>query len=324
MAVKQNNVEHSIVNNYIEEFLVYIRGEKNLSKKTERAYRFDLEQFVIQTKIKSEDDLRKLESTQIRAFVGYLNQERYKKTSTGRKLAAVKSFIKYLCREKVLKLNPATGITGPKQDKRLPKFIDVENMEKLLNTPSRDTFIGLRDRAIMRLLYSSGLRISELTNLTLESLNLDEGEILVYGKGSKERVVLMGDNASRAVIDYLDARNKKLKEEAKTSVTVFLNDDLGKLGARSINRHIKVYARKAKIMANISAHTFRHSFATHMLNGGADLRVVQELLGHSSMSTTQIYTFVTTDRLKSIYNASHPRGKDQVKKTKLENNSLFD
>jgi integrase/recombinase XerC len=313
----------SIINNHIEQFLIYIRGEKNLSKKTERAYRFDLAQFIKFSKMKSEDDLRKLESTQIRSFVAFLNQQRYKKSSTARKLAAVKSFIKFLCREKLLKLNPSTGITGPKQDKRLPKFIDVDNMERLLNAPSPDTFIGVRDRSIMRLLYSSGLRISELTSLTLESVNMDEGEILVYGKGSKERVVLMGENASRTLNDYLDKRIKRLKEANISTNILFLNDDLGKLGARSINRSIKVYARKAGIMANISAHTFRHSFATHMLNGGADLRVVQELLGHSSMSTTQIYTFVTTDRLKSIYDAAHPRGKHQVKKGKTENTSLF-
>lgn len=312
-----------MINGHIEQFLVYIRGEKNLSKKTERAYRFDLQQFVKFARIKSEAELIKLESTKIRAFVAYLNQERYKKTSTARKLAAVKSFVKYLCREKLLKLNPATGITGPKQDKRLPKFIDMENMEKLLNTPSTGTFIGLRDRAIMRLLYSSGLRISELTGLILESVNLDESEILVYGKGSKERVVLMGENARRALMEYIDIRSRRLQKEGLSSNILFLNDDLGKLGARSINRSIKIYARKAGIMANISAHTFRHSFATHMLNGGADLRVVQELLGHSSMSTTQIYTFVTTDRLKSIYDLAHPRGKHQAKKSRVENTSLF-
>ncbi len=317
---------------WIEDFLVYLEGERNLSRHTLRAYRNDLGQFA---KAVDLSDLAAVGFKDMREYLHLLQKENYSRTTLARKMAAIRSFFRYLYRERVVQNNPAQGLSTPKLEKRLPKFLDWAQLEKLLLAPGSATAQGLRDRAILEVLYSTGVRVSELVSLNLNHLHPEENEITVFGKGAKERIVLLGEHARQALDLYLqksrpllmtsaefEIRNEKSKVNIPDSAlrpstllrtgtphseALFINRDGTRLTERSIHRLIQRHARKAGINRKVSPHTLRHSFATHMLEGGADLRVVQELLGHTSLSTTQIYTHVSQDRLKSIHQKAHPR-----------------
>jgi integrase/recombinase XerC len=227
------------------------------------------------------------------------------KTSIARKLSAIRSFYRYLQREGLVSANPLATTSSPKLDKRLPSFLTVEETVRLLEAPDLSTPVGQRDRALLELLYASGLRVSELVNLNLEQLNLNTNEIRVWGKGAKERVVLIGEPAAQALNIYLTQGRPRLLGKKRSSA-LFLNRHGERLPARRIQKILEKYARSAKIERRVHPHLLRHTFATHLLDGGADLRVVQELLGHAKLSSTQVYTHVSRSQAKKIYLSAHP------------------
>ncbi|HYE02458.1 MAG TPA: tyrosine recombinase XerC [Phycisphaerales bacterium] len=248
----------------------------------------------------------------IRGFLAHLGTMDYSAATMARKIATLRSFYKWAARRGLATSNPMTAIRTPKQGKRLPKAITIEQIEKLLATPSDRDVLGLRDRAMLETLYSTGIRVSELVGMNMDDLD-DAGEALrIRGKGKKERLVPLGTHALAAVRRYTamlggDARLGKLVAEAGPEAPMFVNKHGKRLSTRSVRRKLDKYLTQAGLDPDISPHTLRHSFATHLLDNGADLRSVQELLGHQSLSTTQVYTHLTTQRLKDAYNAAHPR-----------------
>jgi integrase/recombinase XerC len=241
----------------------------------------------------------------VRAYLAWLHEQGYAKTTIARRLAAVRSWCRFLCRQGILVANPAQGLRGPRQDKKLPHFLGIEDLFGLLETPPADTPLGVRDRAILETLYSAGLRVSELTGLNVEDLDLDEGTATVRGKGRRERLALLGPQALEALRQWLTWRQNLV--EGTDQAAVFLNKRATRLTSRSVGRLVEKYLSFAGLDPRTSPHTLRHTFATHLLDRGADIRSVQELLGHRSLSTTQIYTHVTTHRLQDSYRKAHPR-----------------
>jgi integrase/recombinase XerC len=246
-------------------------------------------------------------------YLSYLVEQGLVKASIARRLSAIRSFYRYLVREEIMSVSPVANTSSPKLDRRLPSFLTTAEITRLLEAPDSGTPQGQRDRAFMELLYASGLRVSELASLNLEQVNLDTLEIRVIGKGSKERIVLMGEPAARALTAYLKEGRKELLGE-KRSNAVFLNRYGGRLTRRSVQSILQEYAGIAGIEKRVHPHMLRHTFATHLLDGGADLRVVQELLGHASLSTTQIYTHVSKSQAKKVYLAAHPMAKEDGNK----------
>ena len=287
----------------IQEFLNFLTAEKNASPHTTKNYLIDLKEFISVVSQKKIEDITHLD---IRAFLAYLKGKNYSKSSISRKLACVRSFFKYLARENFLKSNPTADIATPKRDKRLPKFLDPNEVTNLLDAPSKDTWEEKRDKAIMEILYSSGLRVSELVGLNHEDVDFFSALLRVRGKGKKERIVPAGQLAVKALQNYLEKKAPKDNEQSLKKA-LFMNRSGGRLTDRSVRRMILKYTRRIALNKEVSPHMLRHSFATHMLDRGADLRSVQELLGHENLSTTQIYTHVTTKRLKEAYNSAHPR-----------------
>ena len=269
---------------------------------TPRAYRKDLESFSGFIKEGAED----VESVDIRGYVASLVNSGLKKSSVGRRLATLRSFYRFLCREGYVKSNPAKLVNTPKLPKLLPKFLTVDDAFSLVEKPQGIGFAVARDRAILELLYSSGLRVSELAGLNLEDVNLKEGLVKVMGKGKKERIVPFGRKAIGAVKSYIIER-VLLKRNDKA---FFLNRSGTRLTDRGVRRIVVKYARAAVIEGRIGPHTLRHTFATHLLHGGADLRVIQELLGHASLSTTQKYTHLDISHLIDVYDKAHPLAKE--------------
>ncbi|MFA6075220.1 MAG: tyrosine recombinase [Negativicutes bacterium] len=288
----------------LDAFVDYLRVEKHAAAHTIKNYHSDIEEFF--TEIATP-----LNSITIVDIRRYLTKVRLtiSKRSVTRKLSALRTFYKFLLREEWVETNPFAAVRSPKMDRRLPQFIDEAEMIRLLNLPDRATPLGLRDSAILELLYSSGLRVGELVDLRISSCQ--DGELLVLGKGSKERIVPVNDSALKCVANYLrSARNVLIAaaaNEVKPHNYLFVNYRGGRLSDRSVRRMFEKYTTIFAHERHISPHTIRHTFATHLLNHGADLRAVQELLGHVNLSTTQIYTHITTDRLLAVYGAKHPR-----------------
>lgn len=293
--------------NYLNNFLAFLKV-KNYSEHTLVNYRIDLEQFVEFMRGKQLSAWPQVGISEIRAYLAYLTGLGLARTTILRKIASLRSFFKYLALHGVVENNPFVNFRAPKRQKKLPQFLYAREIEELLNfdDPSPK---GLRDRAILEVLYGTGMRVSELTGLNLEDLDLDRGYIRVYGKGAKERITFLGEKGSQALKDYLlQGRSSYLKQRpGSVERAVFLNKNGTRLSARSIRRLLDTYVRKTAIEKKISPHTLRHSFATHLLEGGADLRAVQELLGHINISTTQIYTHLDRDKVKKAYNHAHPR-----------------
>jgi len=294
----------------LKKYANHLEAERNASPYTVRNYTRDLVGFLNFLKEKHilKEDPRSLEEVDHQILRNYLSQLTRRgifKTSIARKLSAIRSFYRYLMREGILKSNPLEGTSSPKLDKRLPSFLTIDEVSRLLKAPDLSTPKGVRDRALMELIYASGLRVSELAGLNLEDVDLLNREIRVWGKGSKERVVLMGKPAQRALTSYLNEARPKLLGNRKTSA-LFLNRNGERILKRRVQKIIEEYARLAGIKKQVHPHTLRHTFATHLLDGGADLRVVQELLGHSSLSSTQIYTHVTKSQARKVYLRAHP------------------
>ncbi|MFC1509498.1 tyrosine recombinase XerC [Candidatus Omnitrophota bacterium] len=286
---------------YIQKFIAYLQIEKNASQHTIINYQIDLKEFNLSIKEKT---LEKITHIDVRLFLARMKERRLSKRSVARKMAALRSFFKFLSREEYIKSNPAAGLQTPKLEKRLPLFLDKASIVKLVESPDSSDIYGLRDKAILETLYSSGLRVSELVGLNKENIDFISGVLKVYGKGKKERLAPIGEKALRVIRDYLEKLDITGIKEKKA---VFLNKSKKRMSDRAVRRVVEKYIRKTSLNEKISPHSLRHSFATHLLDKGADLRSVQELLGHANLSTTQIYTHVTTERLKSIYDKVHPR-----------------
>jgi integrase/recombinase XerC len=290
------------------DFFRYLKVQKNASPHTVASYRTDIEHFLAFAAVKLGTDevtLAAITPILIRAYLANLKDEGYARRTIARKMAAMRSFFRHLCREGVVAENPFKMVRTPKLEKRLPGFLDPDEITALLELPDKSS-LGRRDAAILELLYATGMRVSELAGLAVRDVELGEGYALVYGKGSKERVVPVGRKALAALKLYLDLARPRLMTGAPHD-TLFVNSRGGPLTDRSVRRVVDKYVTALAIAKHVSPHTIRHTFATHLLNNGADLRSVQELLGHVNLSTTQLYTHVTKERIKSIYSQAHPR-----------------
>jgi integrase/recombinase XerC len=301
---------------FIQRFIHYLSLEKNASPHTCRCYRKDLEGF--EDFLKSSGmylnsrgvvEIEKVDRIAIRKYMSFLHRKN-KKSSIARKISTLRSFFKYLIREKVIPFNPAKSVSTPKVEKTLPTILSVDEAFRLMESPQRipekssevSKEHHLRDRAILELLYSSGLRVSELVGLNLNHLNSDLGIVRVMGKGRKERIVPVGVKAIEALKAYLETRRVSREDDP-----IFINAFGGRLTTRSVGRLIKKYTRHSGIFRKVSPHSLRHTFATHLLDAGADIREIQEMLGHSSLSTTQRYTHVSMGKLMEVYDKAHPR-----------------
>ncbi len=290
-----------------KKFLNYLLHEKQYSGHTYTNYERDLNQFSEFLELINNiflADLKNIAESEVRDFLSQILISGAARRSVARKLSSIRSFFKYLYRQGIINRTPTDGLTAPKLNKPLPKFLTIKEVERLLEIPDTSTPKGKRDCAIIEVLYSTGMRISELVNLTHSQINWNEEVIRVIGKGNKERMVLIGGIAKNALQKYIDNPTYVGKDQDSP---VFKNKFGNKLGALSIQRMINSSAKLAGIPSNVTPHVLRHSFATHMLDAGADLRCVQELLGHVSLSTTQIYTHITPERLKKAYEKAHPR-----------------
>lgn len=331
--------ENSII---IQKFLDYLKFERRFSEHTAKCYGADLAQFadfVIGTSDSSamtaesispthgedlatavathagskiDELLLSVDVNAVRGYLAFLNERQYSKSTTARKLATLRSFYKFLVKRSHISSNPAAAVRTPKQDKKLPRFLEYDQVKKLLETPPTDTWLGARDRAILETLYSTGMRVSEIVALNMDDIDF-LGEVAhVRGKGKKERIAPISSSALRVIQHYIEFRNKRAQNNTNfDSKVLFVNKHGRRLSTRSVRRKMDKYLKMAGMDPAISPHTLRHSFATHMLNNGADLRSVQELLGHQSLSTTQIYTHLTTRKLKDVYDNAHPRSRSE-------------
>jgi integrase/recombinase XerC len=288
---------------HIDKFLKYLEIERAASPHTLRAYRKDLEEFFGFIQAGPED----IEITDVRGFIAEQIKKGLTKTTAGRRLATIRSFFKFLYREGYKKTNPAKPVSNPKLPKLLPRFLSVDDAFSLVEKPEGIGFIPARDKAILELLYSSGLRVSELSTLNVDDINTREGLLKVKGKGRKERMVPVGSKAIDAIKSYTVERIA-LKSKDRS---LFLNRVGRRLTERGVRRVVVKYARMVGISGKIGPHSLRHTFATHLLQGGADLRVIQELLGHSSLSTTQKYTHLDVTHLMDVYDKAHPFAKEK-------------
>jgi tyrosine recombinase XerC len=285
-------------NENLEQFKKYLTNEKNYSIHTVKNYEKDIEQFILFSK-----ELEKVDEKKIREYLEFLSKK-YSKNSAIRKIIALRSFFRFLIKSKKILKNPFEYILTPKKEKRIPGVLTENEVKTLLDSIPCDNFFSLRDRVIMELLYSSGIRVNELVNLNINDVDFFNEEIKVTGKGNKERIVPVGSVA----INFLQKYVKELKNKINTKI-LFINKNKGRLTTRAVEMIVKSYAKKAGILKRVTPHTLRHSFATHLLDRGADLRSVQELLGHSNLSTTQIYTHLSIQKLKKEYEKAHPRAK---------------
>ena len=290
-----------VMDTYIKQFLMFLDAEKHASPHTIKNYGSDLRAFARFVGEKTIDDISYLT---IRNFLAYLKEKESLKTTMSRKLACLKSFFKYLTRENILKTSPAAGIATPKRERRLPSFLEVKEVEELIEATQGITWELKRDRAILEVLYGSGIRAGELVGLNTEDADLLSGMLKIRGKGKKERMVPIGTCGTNALKTYLDARPGFSDDRSQP---LFVNRHQTRLTDRSVRRIILRCGKRAALTKEISPHTLRHTFATHLLDHGADLRSVQELLGHANLSTTQIYTHVSAKRLREAYDQAHPR-----------------
>jgi integrase/recombinase XerC len=323
----------------VQDFISYLKFEKHFSEHTAKCYRADLVQFTsflsdhksdtqsdaapaanpwespaatatatqTQTAVDIDAAIIVADVNTIRRHMADLGKNQYSKSTTARKLATLRSFYKFLVKRDRISSNPVVSIKTPKQDKKLPKFLEYEEVVRLLNTPPANTCLGARDRAILEVLYSTGMRVSELVSLNMDDVDFLSEVIHVRGKGKKERICPIGSSALQSIQNYIEFRNRRMANDSNfDSRVLFANKHGQRLSTRSVRRKMDKYLFEAGLDPAISPHTLRHSFATHMLNNGADLRSVQELLGHQSLSTTQIYTHISTSHMNEQYQNAHP------------------
>ena len=294
--------------NNLEDFRTYILVERNFSKHTAKAYCSDILDYLLWLgDIQCED----VNFSKVREYLNKKKKFQYRKNTIARKIASLRTFYKFLYREKKVDSNPAMNINAPKRPKQLPKFLTPYEVEQILNNINIETPAGYRNKAILELLWASGMRISELSGLNFGDLNLENNEIRVFGKGAKERIILVTDRAKSYLERYIKTARalvaKGYRVEEDEDSPVFINNTGYRLQPRTVRNVINEIVEKIELPKHVTPHVFRHSFATHLIENGADLRVVQELLGHASISNTQIYTHVSTQHLKEVYNETHPR-----------------
>jgi site-specific recombinase XerD len=289
---------------FLEDFKIYLKSEKNYSSHTIRAYINDVYTFLLWL---NDIDPLKLEPEKFSEYLYFINQLNYTKTTVARKIASIRSFYKFLYQEELIGYNPVDSVSIPKQTKSLPNFLYEEEVENILRGIKIDTPAGYRNRVILELLWVTGMRISELSGLNYENLNLEQNEIRVFGKGAKERIVLIPDKTKESLINYIENVSDLIcKKDKLPSSPLFINYNGYRLQNQSIRKALKQCLDNINFTKHVTPHVFRHSFATKLLEHGADLRIVQELLGHSSIKNTQIYTHVSIQRLKDVYQNTHP------------------
>jgi integrase/recombinase XerC len=302
---------------FIQDFKSYLIAEKNASAHTVSSYLIDLHQFVQFLREsghgEAQDTLhpKDIDRLAVRSFLGYLYENSTSGATMARKLSTLSSFFKFLCREGYVETNVAKSVPSPKKEQRLPSYLSVDDIFRLLDLPERKSLLGARDGAILELFYSTGIRISELTGILMQDLHLAERMVKVRGKGKKERLLPLGQKSADALEDYILHRDKQIAKLRPAPEQLFLNYRGLGISVRGVRKILEKYIRQNNFSGKISPHSLRHSFATHMLDAGADLRSIQEMLGHSSLSTTQKYTHLTIDRLTEAYDKAHPRA--QVK-----------
>ena len=291
---------------HIVAFLNSLIIEKGLSKNTIQSYESDIYQLYQWNTSKNKKRITEIKKIDTSKYISYLFSQNLKSTSVNRKISSLKTFFNFLLKKKLIDVNPFADQIMPKKPISLPKSISEDDVVKLLDAPKPDSLIGLRDKAMLELLYASGVRISELVNIKFSDLDLERNIIKVFGKGSKERLVPFGEDAAQCISAYIDER-KKNKDIASIKY-IFLNNRGSKISRHAFWHRLKEYCLEIGLKRDISPHTLRHAFATHLLNRGADLRSVQVLLGHSDLSTTQIYTHIAKQRLSELVKKHHPRG----------------
>lgn len=293
----------------LEDFKSYILVEKNFSQHTAKAYYSDILAFLIWL---GDEECEHINFVKIREYLHFMQVYNYQKTTVARKIASLRTFYKYLHREQKIENNPAENLISPKRPKSLPKFLTTDEVEQILNNVNIDTPAGYRNRAILELLWASGMRISELSGLNFGNLNLENNEITVFGKGAKERIILITDRAKRYLQGYIEVARPLVAKgypipPIQDDSPVFINKTGYRLQSKMVRNVINDIVEKIELPKKVTPHMFRHSFATHLIENGADLRVVQELLGHASISNTQIYTHISMQHMKEVYNETHPR-----------------
>ena len=296
---------------YLDDFKTYLSVEKNFSDHTLSAYSSDIISYILWLDNASctEVDFNKL-----REYLHFIQRFDYKKTTIARKVAAIRTFYKFLFRERYIDTNPALSLSAPKRPKSLPKFLTPDEVEKILNNVKIETPAGFRNRVILELLWATGMRVSELSNLNFGDLNLDENEIRVFGKGAKERIVLVSDRAKDYLNQYINTARQLIAPEYNTNeinddTPLFINNTGYRLQNKTIRKVINETVEKIELPKKVTPHVFRHSFATKLIENGADLRVVQELLGHAGISNTQIYTHISMKHMKDVYENAHPHAR---------------
>ena len=293
---------------FIEGFKSYLSVEKNFSEHTLNAYCSDIVSYILWLDNISCIDV---DFNKLREYLHFIQRFDYKKTTIARKTASIRTFYKYLFRERYIDSNPAISLSAPKRPKSLPKFLTTDEIEKILNNIKIDTPAGFRNRVILELLWATGMRVSELSNLNFGDLNIDENEIRVFGKGAKERIVLISDRAKQYLVQYISTVRRLLAPgynigEINDNSPLFINNTGFRLQNKTIRTAINDVVEKIELPKKVTPHVFRHSFATHLIENGADLRVVQELLGHAGISNTQIYTHISMKHMQDVYENAHP------------------
>lgn len=293
---------------FLKEYLAHIKLEKNLSQNTVSSYKIDINAFISFLKDSGIDDPSDISSDHIGSFFKTLKELGLLGSSSARYFSSLKGFFLYLLKNKYIVKNPIEKITAPRISKKLPGVLDVSEVEKILSAPDANDKLGLRDKAMLELFYACGTRVSELINIKVNDLFFEDEIIRVFGKGSKERLIPVGSSAVKWVGEYLKKSRPLLMKKSKSENNLFLNSRGSKLSRMGVWKIIDRYVKQAGIEKDVHPHTFRHSFATHLLEGGADLRAVQEMLGHADISTTQIYTHIDRDYIKQVHKQYHPRG----------------
>ena len=291
----------------IDEFINYLSVERGLAKNTLYAYRKDLQKFINYIKPKGITSMKRITRDHIVNFSMRLKDKGLSTNTISRNLAAIKSFYRFLVLERYIDDNITSVLDSPKLWKRLPEVLRLDEVERILKKPNLKNWLGIRDKAALELMYATGMRVSEIVNLKIEDLHLDAGFIKCRGKGEKERIIPVGKEATKAINRYLEKVRPELLKKGKISGNLFITRLGGKMTRQTFWKMIKKYLKETRIKKRVSPHTLRHSFATHLLERGADLRVVQEMLGHANISTTQIYTHINKERLKFIHTKYHPR-----------------
>ena len=293
----------------LEDFKSYITAEKNFSAHTAKAYASDILSSIVWL---DDTSCEQVNFAKVRDYIHFIQKFNYKKTTISRKIASLRTFYKYLYRERKIDSNPAMNLNNPKRPKSLPKFLTPDEVEQILNNIKIETPSGYRNRAILELLWATGLRVSELSGLNFGDLDLEQNEIKVFGKGSKERIILVTDRAKNYLKRYIQTARALVAKgfavnEPDENSPVFINNTGYRLQTKTIRNVINDVVERIHLPKHVTPHVFRHSFATHLIENGADLRVVQELLGHASISNTQIYTHISSQHLKEVYDEAHPR-----------------